>query len=113
LESSYSYGQPTSGPGETTSSNSNLSAAQELLKTLPVTAGTTAISLAATSSSNLPIKVVLISPTGTILQTADSANGVVAMSVPVSKSGNYVVKIINLSLGPVQVWMAATPTVKR
>jgi hypothetical protein len=113
LESSYSYGQPTSGPGETTSSNSNLSAAQELLKTLPVAAGTTALSLAATSSSNLPIKVVLISPTGSILQTADSANGVVAMSVPVSKSGNYIVKTVNLSLGPVQVWMAATPTVKR
>ncbi|MEP6742405.1 MAG: hypothetical protein ABJB61_07890, partial [bacterium] len=64
-------------------------------------------------SNNLPIKLALISPTGSVLQVADSANGVAVISAPVTQSGTYVVKTINLSVGPVQVWTATTPTVKR
>jgi hypothetical protein len=78
-----------------------------------VATNATAISLVAVSSNNLPIKVALISPTGAVLQTADSVNGVAVINAPVSQSGAYIVKTINLSLGPVQVWTAATPTVKR
>ncbi|HEV2826757.1 MAG TPA: sialidase family protein [Pyrinomonadaceae bacterium] len=113
LESSASSGQPTSGPGQTTTNTSNLSAGQELLKSLSVGSGSTAISVVAASSNNLPIKLALISPTGAILQVVNSSNGVAVINAPVSQSGNYVVKTVNLSLGPVQVWTVATPTVRR
>lgn len=110
LESSASYGQSTSGPGQTTTSTSNLSAGQELLNSLPVASGATVISVVAASSNNLPIKLALISPSGAVLQVADSTNGVAVISAPVTQSGTYIVKTVNLSLGPVQVWTAATPT---
>ena len=67
----------------------------------------------AVANNNLPIKLVLVSPAGAVLQTADSVNGVAVINAPVTQSGTYIVKTINLSLGPVQVWTAATPTVKR
>ncbi|MDQ1638653.1 MAG: hypothetical protein QOF62_1992 [Pyrinomonadaceae bacterium] len=113
LESSSSNSRPASGPGATTSSNNNLSAGQQLLNNLPIATNATAISLVAVSSNNLPIKLALISPTGAVLQMADSVNGVAVINAPVTQSGTYIVKTVNLSLGPVQVWTAATPTVKR
>jgi hypothetical protein len=113
LEASASTGESTSGPGGTTTSTSTISAGQQLLNSLPVASGATAISVVAASSNNLPIKLALISPSGAVLQTADSVNGVAVLSAPVTQSGTYIVKTINLSLGPVQVWTAATPTVKR
>jgi hypothetical protein len=113
LESSSSSSRPASGPGATTSNNTNLSAGQQLLNSLSVPTNATAVSLVAVSSNNLPIKVALISPTGALLQTADSVNGVAVINAPVTQSGTYIVKTINVSLGPVQVWTAVTPTVKR
>ena len=113
LESSTTYGQPDSGPGATTSSNSNLSTGQQTLSSLPIGTGATAISVVAASSNNLPIKLALISPSGVVLQVVDSSNGVAVINAPVSQSGTYLVKTVNLSLGPVQVWTLATPTVRR
>jgi hypothetical protein len=111
LESSMSTSQPSSGPGATMSSSNNLSAGQELLSTVPVGTGATAISVAAASS--LPIKLALISPSGAVLQLVDSVNGVAVINAPVTQAGNYVVKTVNVNLGPVQVWTVVTPTVKR
>jgi len=113
LESSASTGQSTSGPGNTATTTSNLSAGQQLLNSLPVASGATAISVVAASNNNLPIKLALISPSGAVLQVAESTNGVAVINAPITQSGTYIVKTINLSLGPVQVWTAATPTVKR
>jgi hypothetical protein len=113
LESSSSTSRPASGPGATTTSSNNLSAGQQLLNNLPVGTNATEVSLVAVSSNNLPIKVALISPSGAVLQMADSVNGVAVINAPVTQSGTYIVKTINVGLGPVQVWTAATPTVKR
>jgi len=43
----------------------------------------------------------------------DSTNGVAVLSAPVTKGGLYTIKVVNVSVGPVQVWTAATPTVVR
>ena len=111
LESSSSTGQPTSGPGATSTNSSTLNAGQELSSAISIGSGATALSVVA--ESNLPVRLVLINPSGSLLQTADSSNGVAVITSPVSQSGLYVVKVINLNLGPVQVWTAATPTVRR
>jgi len=113
LESSSSDSQPTSAPGPTTTSNPTLSAGQILASTLPIGTNATAISVVAVSSGNLPIKLVLASPSGSVLQSANSANGVAVINAPVSGAGTYVVKVVNLNVGPVQVWTAATPTLRR
>ena len=113
LESSSSDSHPASGPGQTTTTSSTLSVGQTLANTLPIGSGATAISLVATSSGDLPIKLLLVSPSGSVLQSASSSNGVAVITAPVSGSGTYVVKVVNLSVGPVQVWTAATPTITR
>ncbi|MDQ1708381.1 MAG: hypothetical protein QOJ88_1592 [Pyrinomonadaceae bacterium] len=113
LESSSTTSQPTSGPGATMSSSNNLAAGKEVLSTLPINTSATAISVVAASSNNLPIKLALISPSGSVVQVVDSINGVAVINAPVTQAGNYVIKTVNLNLGPVQVWTLATPTVKR
>jgi hypothetical protein len=95
------------------SSSNNLAAGKEVLSTLPVNTSATAISVVAASSNNLPIKLALISPSGSVVQVVDSINGVAVINAPVTQAGNYVIKTVNLNLGPVQVWTLATPTVKR
>ena len=81
------------------------------MSSLPVGAGATALSVVAATNTNVPIILALISPTGALLQVVDSSNGVAVLNAPVTKSGTYTLKTVNLSLGPVQVWTVATPTV--
>jgi hypothetical protein len=38
-----------------------------------------------------------------------SSNGIASIDVPVNSLGLYTVQVINLGLGPVSVWSAATP----
>ena len=113
LESASSFGQPASGPGQTTSNTSTLSAGQELLKTLSLGSGTQAISVLVDANLNVPFKVVLISPSGSVLKATDSSSGVAVIDIPVSQTGNYVIKVINVSLGPLQITSMTTPLVKR
>jgi len=113
LESSSSNSQPASGPGPTTTNNLNLTAGQVSTSALPVASGATAISVVAAANGNVPIKLVLLNPSGLTLQSVDSVNGVAVLTAPVSASGSYTVKVVNVSLGPVQVWTAATPTMTR
>ena len=47
------------------------------------------------------------------VQVVTAFDGLAVMEVPISAAGTYVVETINLGLGPVQVWSAATPTVVR
>ena len=55
--------------------------------------------------------VVLINPSGTVVQTVKSSSGVAILEAPITQSGVYVIKVVNLSLGPVQIWSVATPLV--
>jgi hypothetical protein len=38
-----------------------------------------------------------------------SSNGIASLDVPVSGFGLYSIQLVNLGLGPVTVWSAATP----
>jgi hypothetical protein len=113
LESAATNGSAASGPGETTASNSNLNLGQQVSKQVPIDATATSISIFAETANNLPIKLLLIDPAGSILTTADNSSGFAVIDAPVSILGTYVVKVVNLSVGPVQVWTATTPTMKR
>jgi hypothetical protein len=112
LESSSPVGRAETGPGATSTSLLNLTTGQQLLQSLPIAANASAVSVVAESTGALPIRLLLLSPTGSILQTSDSENGVAVLNAPVSQ-GVYVVKVVNLNLGPVQVWTATTQFVRR
>ncbi|HEU4508578.1 MAG TPA: hypothetical protein VFR78_10095 [Pyrinomonadaceae bacterium] len=113
LESSFSNAQPATGPGQTSTSLNTLALGQQLLQELAVPPGTQAISILAEPSVNVPVQLVLIDPSGRVVQTADASGGFAVLNTPVSGSGMYVVKLVNIGLGPVSVWTAATPLVAR
>jgi hypothetical protein len=108
LESSYSNSPPAqAGPGQTSSTTSNLTLGQELAQAVSIAPGTQAISVVA-ETNNLPVKLVLLNPSGGIVQTATASNGIAALDAPV-QSGAYLLKIVNLNLGPLQVQTLVTP----
>jgi hypothetical protein len=104
-------GTPSAHPGNTDMNDANASAGQEALRSITLPSGTQAISIAAEPSLNVPFQLVLIAPSGAVLQTASSSTGVVVLEAPITQSGVYIIKEVNLSLGPVQVWSVATPLV--
>ena len=61
----------------------------------------------------MPIQLVLIDLSGKVVQTVNSSSGVAILEVPISQSGVYILKTVNLSLGPIQFWTVATPLVAR
>lgn len=102
LENATSSGAPASGPAATTASTS-----------VAVPANATSVSVVAESTGDLPIKIVLLDPNGVALATSDNASGLAVIDTPVTQAGTYVIQVINLSAGPVEVWTAATPNVTR
>ncbi len=108
---STSSAAPTSGPGQTTSSTNSLALGQSLLQNLTVPSGAQVLSIAAVATGTVPFQLVIISPSGAILGTINSANGIAAADVAATVPGVYLIKLVNVGLGPVTIWSAATPTI--
>jgi len=113
LESAASTGNPSSGPGTTSSNDATPGAGATVTSLLAVPDNATSLSVVAESTPQLPVKIVLVDPTGLSLAVSDNSSGFAVINQPITRSGTYLIKVINLSLGPVQVWTAATPTVSR
>lgn len=113
LESASSNASPSSGPGQTSSQSGILNVGQELLGEINVPAGATELSLVAQAGNNIPIQLVLIDPAGAVLRLADSTGGIAVIDQQVTAAGTYRLKVVNIGLGPVEVWTASTPLVGR
>ncbi len=112
LENSASAGSPQSGPGAT-SASSGVRLPGETSTSITVPADATSISVVAESTAQTPLSLVLVAPNGLTLATADNSSGFAVIEQPVAGGGVYLVKVVNLSLGPIEVWTAATPEVPR
>jgi hypothetical protein len=104
-----STAQPTSAPGETTSSSQTVSPSSKSGTQLFVPLNAKSISVLAESSTSVPFAVTVLDPLGGVLQTVKSSNGIASLTVPVSALGLYDVQVVDLGVGPVSVWSAATP----
>ncbi len=111
LESATTNSTPFSGPGKTTSSTNTVNAGSELLQSVNVEQGATALSVIA--ESNAPIRLVVVDPSGSILGISDASNGLASVEMPVTQGGTYLVKVVNLNLGPIEVFTASTALVAR
>lgn len=111
LESATTSARPTSGPGQTSSGSGTVNVGGQLLKSVNVEKGATALSVIA--ESNAPIRLVIIDPFGSILGISDAAKGSALVEMPITQSGTYLIKVLNLSAGPVQVFTASTALVAR
>jgi hypothetical protein len=113
LQSASTSGQAASGPGQTSSNSGSAGPGQQVLSQLNVPANAESISIVAESSPLGLVRIVLVSPTGLSIATSEGSNGLVTLDSPITQGGLYLVKVLNLSLGPVNVWTAATPRVAR
>ncbi len=111
LESASTNSTPFSGPGKTTSNTNTVNAGSELLQSVNVEQGATALSVIA--ESDAPIRLVVVDPSGTILGLSDASNGSALVEMPVTQGGTYLIKVVNLNVGPVQVFTASTALVAR
>ena len=100
IENGTSTGTPASGPAATTSSSS-------------VNVPANAYSVSLVGEGNLPFRLQLLSPSGAILGSSDSSNGIAVLDVPVNAGGTYVVQSINLGIGTLNLWTLATPNTSR
>ena len=113
LESSSSTAAPTSGPGSTSSQSGNATAGQTASNNYQPQSGSKEFSVLAESSLNVPFKLVVVNPSGLTIATSDATGGMAVINVPVTAGGVYVVKVVNLSLGPLQFTTRVTPLVTR
>jgi len=113
LETATSNDQPPVGPAATSEFNDTLGAVGSVIHNVTVAPGTTALAFVAQASANVPFQIVLISPSGATLATANASSGIATLEVPASSNGVYVVKLLNLSAGPLTVWTASTPLAAR
>jgi hypothetical protein len=113
LESATTSASPASGPGATTEGGSTVNAGGQLLSALNVPQGAQGLSVSAGSNLDAPFQLVLIDPSGLSIATADSSDGVAVINRQVTQGGAYQIKVVNLGLGPIEVWTAATPHVTR
>jgi hypothetical protein len=103
----------TAGPGTTMTSTSALAIGQSLLQNVMVPSNSLGFSVAAEANVNVPYTLVVIDPSGKVLGTVNSSsNGIASVTMPVSTSGLYVIKLVNVGVGPVNIWTAATPFVQ-
>ena len=109
-----SNAQASVGPGTTSTSTNLLAAGGKAVQNLLVPSNALAFSVVAEANANVPYKLIVIDPSGKVLGTVNSsANGIASVSVPVSTTGLYVIQLVNVGLGPVNIWTAATPEVTR
>ena len=113
LDNSSSSAQPASGPGNTTNQSGNVLSGLTSSTNYSMPSGASEISVVVESTLAVPFKLLLISPSGLTVQTVDASNGTAVINAPVTQSGTYVIKVVNLSVGPLQFTTTATPLVQR
>jgi PKD repeat protein len=114
LVSGSSAAQPANGPGQTANQTDSATAGQTVLGRYQAPSNMTGLSVVVESSlNNVPFQLALVSPSGLTLKTAAASKGVAAVEMPVTQGGTYVVRVVNLSVGPLKFKTAITPTVRR
>ena len=113
LQSSGSTANPASAPGETTNQSTSASGGETSSVTYQPPANAQSFSIFAESSMNVPFQLVLVNPNGLAVETVNASNGMATITQPVTQGGVYVIKVVNLNLGPLQFTTTVTPLVAR
>ena len=113
LESAGSNANPASRPGTTTNQSGSVGGGQTSSSSYLTPAGAQSVSVVVESSLNLPFTLALVDSRGLTLETAKASNGIATISRPVAPGGVYLIKVVNLSVGPLQVTTTTTPLVAR
>lgn len=112
LENASSTGAPATTLAATSGSSSTQAPAQESVSTVSVPANAQSLSVVVASTPEVPVKLILIDPSGSVLAIAEGS-GIVSVDQAVTAGGLYLVKTINLGLAAVDVRSATTALVTR
>ena len=113
LQSAGSTATPASAPGATTNQPSSAARGETSSSSYQMPSNAQSISIVTESSLNVPFQLLLVSPNGLTLQTVNASNGMATINQPVTQGGVYVIKVVNLNLGPLQFATTATPLQRR
>lgn len=113
LESAGSIATPAAAPGATTNEPSSAGGGGTSSTSYAVPANAQSLSIVTESSVKLPFQLLLVSPSGVTLQTVSASNGMATVIQPVTAGGVYVVKVVNLNVGALQMNTTITPLVKK
>jgi PKD repeat protein len=113
LQSSGSTATPAAAPGETETQSSTAGGSNSAETSYQAPANSQSMTIFTESSVNLPYQLVLIDPQGLALTTVNASKGMATIELPVSQGGTYVIKVVNVNLGPLQFTTTVTPLVKR
>ncbi|HZD51573.1 MAG TPA: PKD domain-containing protein, partial [Woeseiaceae bacterium] len=106
--------EPATAPGSTATNTSTLAVGQQALANLTVPSNAESLAVVAESGAGTAYKLVVLDPAGNLVGTTDaSRDGIASVLVPNVVPGAYAIQLVNLGLGPLEIWSAATPQVKR
>jgi PKD repeat protein len=113
LQSSGSTATPAAAPGETTNQSGSAASGKSSSTSYQAPGNAQSVSIFTESSVNLPYQLVLVDPNGLTLKTVNASNGMATIEQPVTQAGAYVIKVVNLNLGPLQFTTTVTPLTRR
>ena len=113
VENGGSDARPQNGPGTTTNSENIVPAGQSLIQNLLLPDAARALSVLADAGVNVPFTLIVVTPSGALLGSANASAGRAVVEAPVSQPGLYLIQLVNVGAGPVNIWTAATPLVQR
>jgi hypothetical protein len=113
VTSSTITSQPSAGPGNTTNQSGSASAGQTANSSYQPPSGSSEMTVTVESTLNVPFKIAIVNPSGVTLQTVDAVGGIATINQSVTQNGSYVIKVVNVSLGPIQFTTTVTPRVTR
>jgi hypothetical protein len=59
------------------------------------------------------VELTLLDPSGRVVQTANSSSGLIILEAPITQGGVYIIKTVNVSLGPIRIWSLTTPWIAK
>ncbi|HYJ86311.1 MAG TPA: Ig-like domain-containing protein, partial [Pyrinomonadaceae bacterium] len=113
LQSSGSVARPPAGPGETTNQSSSAARGETARTSYQAPSNAKSVSIFTETSLNVPFQLVLVNPNGLTVETVSASNGKASLTQPVTQGGVYVIKVVNLNLGPLQFTTTVTPLTTR
>ena len=113
LQSSGSVARPSSVPGETTNQSSSAAGGSTNNTTYQAPSNAQSVSIFTETNMNVPFQLVLVNPNGLTVETVSASNGMASITQPVTQGGVYVIKVVNLNLGPLQFTTTVTPLTAR
>lgn len=112
LQSAGSTAAPAATPGQTSNQANSAAGGQTTSTTYQPPANSQSFAIFTETSVKVPFQLVLVSPSGKV-ETVNASNGMATINQTVSGGGAYVIKVVNVNLGPLQFTTTVTPLVNR